>query len=101
MLRTILAATQTLDSECRMNFHSIDFAVRMSSEKDTLITWNEAVELFKSKPDDTACIRQAADKLETLIDGQPQQGVSKLCYNVSILRMLLGDKIKALKVSSI
>lgn len=68
------------------------------SEKDIIIIWSEAVELFKSDPNDLSSTRQAAEKLESLISSNPQQGVSKLCYNVSVLRTALGDKVGALKV---
>jgi len=71
------------------------------NEKEIITSWNEAVELYKSNPDDHASIRQARDQLKTVISSYPKQGVSKLCYNVAILSRLLGDNATDLEVGTL
>lgn len=73
------------------------FRVTMN-EKDTIITWNEAAELFTSNHEDLEATRQSADKFEALIAANPHHSVSKLCYNAALLRKILGDNQTALKV---
>lgn len=69
------------------------------NEKETIIIWNEAVELYKSNPADRSVTEQAVEKFQTLIAANPQQSVSKLCYNAAALHRCLNNRSAALKVN--